>query len=70
MITRAMAVQPLKREEMLAIGGGMEELAPSLLSNAAYDLGWCFGRIIEGVVYLATHPTSSDYSYCKTGYPG
>ena len=47
----------------------MEELAPSLLSNAAYDLGWCFGRIIEGVVYLATHPTSSDYYYCKTGYP-
>ncbi len=70
MMTQAMVLQPLDREEMLGIAGGMEQLAPSLLSTLAYDVGWVVGRVIEGAVYLTTNPTSSNYYYCKTGYPG
>ncbi len=70
MITQAVALQSLDRQEMLAIAGGAEALAPSLLSNLAYDVGWVVGRAIEGIVYLTTNPTSSNYYYCKTGNPG
>lgn len=70
MMRHAIALEPMDREEMLAIAGGMEQLAPSLLSTMAYDLGWLVGRAAEAVVYLTTNPTSSNYYYCKTGYSG
>ncbi len=70
MTINGVALQTLERRQMEEIVGGMEVIAPSVDSKAAYDFGWVLGKVWAGVVYLVTTPPpASDYYYAKTGYP-
>ncbi len=70
MTIHGVALQSLERAQMEELVGGMEAIAPSTDSNAAYDFGWLLGKVCAGFVYLiTTPPPASNYYYAKTGYP-